>query len=93
MGTAEAVAHARSWLQQPVAQVLDSGHEHIEEVLKLLETLGMAGNLVTDAQLAAVTIEYDATLHTSDADFVRFPGLRWFNPITSTGSRTLRTRH
>jgi hypothetical protein len=35
---------------------------------------------------------HDAILHTMDADFIRFEGLRWFNPITDTGSRTLRSR-
>lgn len=92
MGAGEAATHVRSWLQQPVVQILDSSHEHVGKVLKLLEGLGAAGNLVTDAQIAALAIEYDAVLHTSDADFMRFPGLRWFNPITSVGSRTFRKR-
>ena len=29
-------------------------------------------------------------LHTAATDFVRFSGLRWFNPITATGSASLR---
>ena len=59
-------------------------------MLKLLEALGTAGNLVTDAQIAALTLEHGAVLHTADSDFLRFPGLRWFNPITGTASRRLR---
>jgi predicted nucleic acid-binding protein len=46
------------------------------------KSLGTAGNLVTDAQIAAVAIEHDAVVHTADADFIRFKGLRWLNPIT-----------
>jgi len=87
MGVAEAAGHVRSWLKQPVAQLLDTGHDHVEDVLKLLENLGTAGNLVTDGQLAALAIDYNATIHTSDADFIRFKGLKWFNPIHSTGRR------
>jgi predicted nucleic acid-binding protein len=41
----------------------------------------MAGNLTTDAHLAALAIEYGATLYSTDNDFSRFNGLRWRNPI------------
>ncbi|MDO8944662.1 MAG: hypothetical protein Q7U75_15880, partial [Desulfobacterales bacterium] len=46
----------------------------------LREHLGSAGNLTTDAHLAALCIEHQAELHSTDADFARFPGLRWKNP-------------
>jgi uncharacterized protein len=39
------------------------------------------GALVSDAQLAALTLEYGGVLHTTDRDFARFPGLRWGNPL------------
>jgi toxin-antitoxin system PIN domain toxin len=92
MTAAEAAGHVRSWLAQPVAHVLDTGTGHVEQVFKLLEAAGTAGNLVSDAQLAAIVIEHNAVLHTADTDFMRFPGLRWFNPITNTGSAGLRQR-
>ena len=90
LAVSEAAAHVRSWLQQPLVQLLECGSGHTELVLHLLEGLGTAGNLTTDAQIAALVIEHDAVLHTSDADFMRFPGLRWLNPVTGTGSRALR---
>jgi hypothetical protein len=34
-----------------------------------------------DAALAALAIEHGATLHTTDRDFSRFPGLDWINPL------------
>jgi uncharacterized protein len=37
---------------------------------------GTAGNLTTDAHLAALAIEHDAELVTFDRDFERFAGLR-----------------
>ena len=40
--------------------------------------------------MAALAMDHDAVLHTADTDFVRFQGLRWFNPITATGSANLR---
>jgi len=39
------------------------------------------GPLVSDAQLAALTIEYGGTLQTTDRDFARFPGLRLNYPL------------
>ncbi|MEQ1912687.1 MAG: type II toxin-antitoxin system VapC family toxin [Vicinamibacterales bacterium] len=90
MATTEATGHLRSWLGQPIAQMLTPSAQHVEQVVGLLDQIGTAGNLVTDAQIAAVAIEYDATVHTSDTDFVRFPGVRWLNPISGIGSRTLR---
>ncbi len=82
MTPGEAARHVRSWMAQPVVQVLEPSRENLTGVLDLLEALGTAGNLVTDAQLAALAIENDAVLHTADTDFLRFSGLRWRNPLT-----------
>src|SRR5688500_8359107 len=65
MTPSEAAGHARSWLAQPVVQLLESSADHVEQVLKLLVTLGTAGNLLTDAQIAALAIEHEAVLHTA----------------------------
>jgi len=90
MTAAEAAGHVRSWLEQPPVQVIAPGSDHVRPTLELLETIGTAGNLVSDAQMAALAMDHDAVLHTADTDFVRFQGLRWFNPITATGSANLR---
>jgi len=51
----------------------------------LIEQLGTAGNLTTDAHLAAQAIKRGLILQTTDADFARFPGLKWHNPLTAKG--------
>jgi len=56
-------------------------------VLSLLESLGIAGNLVTDAQIAALALESGAILHTTDADFLRITALRWLNRLTGITGR------
>ena len=89
MTAAAAAGHVRSWLIQPVVQVLEAPPDHADHVLRLLVTLGAAGNLVADAQIAALALDHGATVHTADADFMRFRGLRWFNPITGVASRRL----
>ena len=71
-------------------RVIVPGHDHLHQTLELLEALGTAGNLVSDAQIAALALDHGAVLHTADTDFIRFPGLRWFNPLTGTGSANLR---
>jgi uncharacterized protein len=40
-----------------------------------------AGNLVTDAHLAALALEHGCEFASTDSDFSRFPGLRWRNPL------------
>ncbi len=92
MTPAEAAGHVHAWLAQPPTQVLDPGPDHVRHVLGLLENIGMAGNLVSDAQMAALSLDHEAVLHTADTDFARFPGLRWFNPLTGTGSAGLRRK-
>ena len=76
-----ACAHPRAWLAQPYASIVHPGDRHVELVFGLLESIGAAGNLTTDAHLAALAIEHQAELHSTDADFGRFSGLKWVNPI------------
>jgi len=40
-----------------------------------------SANLVSDAHLAALAIEYGCQLFSTDSDFSRFPKLRWRNPL------------
>lgn len=82
MFPADAIRRVRSWLSLPGVQILTPGEAHAEILFGLLEHLGTAANLTTDAHLAALAIEYQAELASTDTDFARFPNLRWFNPLT-----------
>ena len=55
--------------------------EHWDVLRSLLADSGAAGNLTTDAHLAALTITHGAVLVSFDGDFARFKGLRWENPL------------
>jgi toxin-antitoxin system PIN domain toxin len=79
----EALDHVDSWLGQPCATVLHPGDRHPAPLRELIEPFGTAGNLTTDAHLAALAIEHGAELCSADPDFSRFPGLRWTNPLTA----------
>jgi hypothetical protein len=77
----EAVELVDSWLAQPNVRLLVPGDGHWM-LLRRTAVEGQArGTLVTDAELAAITLEYGGVLHTTDRDFARFPGLRWKNPL------------
>jgi uncharacterized protein len=76
-----AIALVRSWLAAPATRILVPGDDHAAILFELLEGAGTAGNLTTDAHLAALAIEYRAQIASTDHDFARFPKLRWFNPI------------
>ena len=77
----QACTRVRGWLDRPYVGVLHPGDRHAGVLFDLIETLGTAANLTTDAHLAALAVEHQAELHSTDADFQRFPGLRWANPI------------
>jgi uncharacterized protein len=77
----EALDLVESWLDQPAATVVHPTDRHPALLRELLAPLGTAGNLTTDAHLAALAIEHGAELHSADADFSRFPRLRWVNPL------------
>lgn len=70
-----------SWLRCPRAVFLAAGPRHLDIALGLARSIGTAGNLTSDIQLAAYAIEYQAELASNDSDFSRFSGLRWNNPM------------
>ncbi len=57
------------------------GPLHWEIFTDLCLRAGAKGALVSDAYLAALAIEKDCELITTDRDFARFPGLRWRHPF------------
>jgi predicted nucleic acid-binding protein len=54
--------------------------------LEILESVvakcGAIGPHLSDAVLAALAIENDAVLASTDRDFRRFDNLRWINPLS-----------
>ena len=81
LDVSSACTRVRSWLVRPQTAFIHPGDRHADILFGLLEEAGSAGNLTTDAHLAALAIEHQAELHSTDADMVRFRGLRWTNPL------------
>lgn len=68
------------WVATPAAMLVHPTPRHTRLLGDLLRRSGTAGNLVTDAHLAALAIDHGARLCTFDRDFARFTGLRAFAP-------------
>ncbi len=83
LSASEAAAIVRQWLARKQVQLHEMLSEDVETALELLETAGTAGNLTTDAQIAAMALRLDAEVHTADLDFARFPRVRFVNPLTA----------
>jgi hypothetical protein len=81
LSTEEALDYVEGWLAQPVARTVAPTAGHAALLRELLQPLGAAGNLTSDAHLAALAIEHGAELCSCDTDFARFPGLRWSEPL------------
>lgn len=71
---------AEGWLARRSAVVVEPTSRHLPLLGGLLGGSGTAGNLVTDAHLAAVALEHNATIVSFDRDFGRFEGVRWRHP-------------
>jgi len=77
----EALDLVDSWLEQPCTTVVHPTDRHSVVLRELLGPLGTAGNLTSDAHLAALAVEHGAELCSCDADFARFRGVRWTDPL------------
>lgn len=81
MSVTTATEDVQQWLALPITMVLTPGPEHMHIMTRLLEGAGGGGDLVPDAHLAALAIENGAIVYSQDADFARFPEVRWVNPL------------
>jgi uncharacterized protein len=78
---AKAWKQAEAWLRCPACWVPVPGDRHEDILHRLLDSPGLRSNHVPDAHLAALAIEHDLLLCSTDGDFARFGGLRWQNPL------------
>ncbi|HEY1921978.1 MAG TPA: type II toxin-antitoxin system VapC family toxin [Tepidisphaeraceae bacterium] len=77
----QAVDRVQSWLKQPCVRVIVPTAGHWTAFMRFLVMAQAMGNLVSDAHLAALAVEHGCQMFSSDADFARFRGLKWKNPL------------
>ena len=78
----EATERVQSWFNQSCVCIVQPTDQHWTIFQQMLRSGNAVGNLVSDAHLAALAVEHNCVLHSTDADFSRFRGLKWKNPIT-----------
>lgn len=78
----QSIGQVESWLGQPNVHFLPDNAGTLARTFDVLKQTGAAGNLTTDAQIAAHALERGAVVATNDVDFARFPDVRTMNPLT-----------
>jgi uncharacterized protein len=79
----QAWAVVEAWLDAPSAWIPVETEGHREVLGGLINRYQVAGNLVTDARLAALAIEHGVPVASADTDFARFTEVQWINPLAS----------
>jgi uncharacterized protein len=77
----QAISRVQGWLDQPCTRIVNPTDRHWIVFQSMLVKGKAVANLVPDAHLAALAHEHGCELISSDADFARFPGIRWRNPL------------
>lgn len=78
-----AIDTVSSWLERPNVAVAHPTERHWLVLADVAASSGIRGARMSDAHLAALTMEHGATLMTTDRDFARFPKLRFRDPLTT----------
>lgn len=81
LGIDEALEFGDAVRSAPAALILDPAERHWEIFSRLCQEVDASGNLVMDAWLAALAIEHNCVLISTDGDFARFSGLRVKHPL------------
>jgi len=77
----QAARFVADWLEPEVAWIPREGPGHARILTDLITRYKLAGNIVSDAHLAALAIEHGLEVCSNDADFARFSEIRWINPV------------
>lgn len=75
-----ALDRVHAWTTAGPAVVVEPTPDHSQVLRRLLDGVGVGGNLVNDAHLAALAVEHRATVVSYDNDFSRFDGVTWETP-------------
>jgi toxin-antitoxin system PIN domain toxin len=79
----DAWSFVTDWLDADQAWIPHPGDRHAEILERLIVDGELRGNLITDAHLAALSIEHGVAICSFDSDFARFAEVTWINPARS----------
>jgi hypothetical protein len=81
LAPADAWRQVEEWLAAPAAWVPGPGEAHAELLGGLIVRYELSGNLIPDAQLAALALEHGVAVCSTDTDFARFREVEWTDPL------------
>jgi uncharacterized protein len=76
----EAWSYVADWLEAEVAWIPTPTERHAAILSGLIRDYQLRGNLVSDAELAALAIEHGLTVCSANTDFARFREIVWLDP-------------
>jgi toxin-antitoxin system PIN domain toxin len=76
-----ALAFTKEIRERPNPIEVNPGRRHCDIFTQLHRSAKAKGNLVRDANFAALAIESRREWITTDRDYARFPGLHWRHPL------------
>jgi uncharacterized protein len=80
LGTDAALERVHAWTTAGPAVIVEPTPDHATILQRLLGSVGVGGNLVNDAHVAALALEHRCTVVSYDHDFSRFEGVTWEQP-------------
>jgi uncharacterized protein len=78
---AQAWEQVEVWLANDLVWTPTPTSRHAEVLGRLVKRYQLQGDLIPDAQLAALAIEHGLEVCSADTDFARFTEIRWHNPL------------
>ena len=81
LSVADAWTQVEEWMSLSTTWIPTPTDRHLAILESLISDAGKP-DLVPDAHLAALAMEYGLVLQTTDRDFSRFQGLLWENPLS-----------
>jgi len=81
LSTQAALGYISSWLEADPVWIPPASERTAAVLNTLMTRYHVTGNLVPDAQLAALAIEHGLEVLSADTDFARFAEVRWRNPL------------
>lgn len=87
LSPAAAWSHVEDWLNSEAAWTPVATERHAGVLGSLIEAYDLRGNLISDAELAALAIEHGLVVCSADTDFARFTEVEWRNPLERSRPR------
>ncbi|MGC2191652.1 MAG: PIN domain-containing protein [Candidatus Dormiibacterota bacterium] len=81
MDGSQAWGFVADWLNCPGAWIPQPTQGHAEILQPLIDAHDLGGNLIPDADWAALAIEHGLPIFSTDSDFARLPEARRVNPL------------